>query len=161
VRTLTALASLGIGIASSLFATLAFLCLAQVVKTIIVPWFEDKIYRGVRLDGRWSVAVTSQENPGSAQNPSLSLQQKGDRISGFYSHDVSGTLQIYRVEGQIRNTYFTASLWPVSNKEVDTAAILLRVFTRDGLKMSGILTIVDTGEGKVTAHEILLTHIGS
>ncbi len=47
--------SLGIGISSSLFATALFISVSEFFRRIILPWYADKIYRGVRVDGEWEV----------------------------------------------------------------------------------------------------------
>ena len=70
-----------VGIISSLIATLVFFGLASVFRSIVIPWFLDKIYRGVRIDGRW---VNEQADEKKSINPPefrLTIQQRADALS--------------------------------------------------------------------------------
>jgi hypothetical protein len=147
-----------IGIGSSLVATAIFVIASEVVRRIVIPWAEDKIYRGVRIDGDWQVQ--------SAQGISLdkadmrmSLTQKGDRISGTYSHNYDdkgdGT---YKINGTLRNMYFMAYMEPSSNKVIDACAILMHVEHSDGkLLLKGSL-LHKTKPGKLEAWDGITFH---
>jgi hypothetical protein len=47
--------SLVIGIVSSLVATALFLGFAEFFRRSLLPWYIDKLYRGVRIDGTWTL----------------------------------------------------------------------------------------------------------
>ena len=76
-----------IGVASSLIATFIFYWLIELFKRIVLPWYEDKIYRGVRIDGKWtSTTIRDPENDISA---SMQLNQKGENVTGTYSQSIN------------------------------------------------------------------------
>ena len=73
--------SLGIGISSSLLATALFILVSEFFRRKILPWYADKIYRGVRIDVECGVVEALGVNL-KDQNKSmtLSLVQRGDVI---------------------------------------------------------------------------------
>jgi hypothetical protein len=152
---MTTFASVVIGVVSSLIATLLFLGLAELVKKVLLPWAEDMIYRGVRVDGRW---VDADKPDKSKIESVLELKQKADRITGIYSHEKAGeagSKSVYRVAGEIRNTYLNASLWPISDKMVDSGTLLVRVYHRDSLLwLEGTMTYISSDTGKIESTSV-------
>nr|WP_298167025.1 hypothetical protein [uncultured Pseudomonas sp.] len=112
-----------LGIASSLVATAIFICISEAFRKILIPWFSDKVYRGVRIDGEWS----SEEG-----DANFNLKQWGDKISGIYSHGEPGDVTTYNVVGTIKNMYFMAFTEPVSYKVIDAGSLLMHVEYRGG-----------------------------
>lgn len=151
-------ASVVIGVVSSLLATFLFIGLTHLTRRVIIPWAEDKIYRGLRIDGRW---IDLNIPPDSKVSMLLELTQKADRISGFYSHEDDGpeSKATYRVQGEIRNTYVNASLWPLSDKLLDSGTLLARVYHKDGsLQMGGALAYVSSEDGTVISSAVIFKH---
>lgn len=150
--------SVVIGVVSSLIATFLFLGLTQLTRRVLIPWVEDKIYRGIRIDGQWTDADLTAD---SKLKCIFELSQKADHVSGIYSHQDENpdSKATYRVVGEIRNTYLNASLWPLSDKLLDSATFLGRVFHKDGkLKMDGVLACVSSEDGKIVSHTISYVH---
>lgn len=121
--------SLGIGISSSLLATALFISASEFFRRKILPWYADKIYRGVRIDGDWEVIEALGVNlKDHDRSMTLSLKQKGDVIAGTYSHkDGDKEIDEYIVEGRIRDMYFLATAIPKSNRHVDGITLLLYI----------------------------------
>jgi len=143
-----------VGISSSLIATFIFLYLNWYVKSIFIPWYEDKIYRGVRVSGHWIVeewdGLKMDQNDAPVR-ATIEVKQKADKITGIYTHYVVGDDDpaSYNFEGEIRNSYLTATSWPVSNDQIDAGAYVLRVFSHDGLRMKGMVSFIDNVTGDV------------
>ena len=131
--------SLVIGISSSLFATALFISLSEFVRKCALPWYADKIYRGVRIDGDWEVKeILGNDLNSNNQSVLLSLKQKGDKISGFYIHKDKEDISEYVLEGKIRDMYFLATSVPKSNRHADAATLLLYIKNADSkLVMDG------------------------
>jgi hypothetical protein len=120
--------SLIMGIGSSLLATAIFILASECVRKIVLPWYTDKIYRGVRIDGEWEI----KERHGKewqSQNLSMNLKliQKGEVVTGIYTHKNDQEIDEYILEGIIRDMYFLATAVPKSNRHVDAITLLLHV----------------------------------
>jgi hypothetical protein len=142
--------SLVIGIASSLIATALFIGASEVCRRVLLPWFADKIYRGVRIDGTW-------EHKNSFEGEKilicLELSQKSDKITGTYFHQLNeGNPEHYLLSGVLRDSYLTAMIHPLSPHQLDAGCFLLHVHSADGMKMEGIVLSVSSKTGSVKSH---------
>ncbi|EMF8902525.1 TPA: hypothetical protein NJ546_004597 [Vibrio parahaemolyticus] len=142
--------SVAIGIISSLLATGLFIGLSEFVRRVVLPWYEDKIYRGVRVDGAWSLIKISDINF-EDEDMKMHLTQHGDRISGSYYHVDDGKKDEYVVSGRISGMYFLATAVPKTSRQIDAISFLLHIDTNQGhLQMSGgVLNQGKPGEVKV------------
>ena len=148
--------SLVIGILSSLFATALFISISELIRRVFIPWYSDKIYRGVRIDGIWDFVEANGVSMSSPESPALmSLTQKGEIITGSYSHkdDITNEIDEYILEGKVRDMYFLATAIPKSKRQIDALSLLLHVNNvKSQLIMSG--SILSTGDpGCVESHD--------
>ncbi|MGM8939735.1 hypothetical protein ACS8E2_13680 [Psychrobacter glaciei] len=140
------LVSLVVGISSSLFATALFILVSEFFRRKVLPWYGDKIYRGVRIDGDWEVCefkgVNLKDLKDSAGFIKLSLKQSGDVIEGIYSHKGGDEeTDQYVLQGRIRDMYFLATAVPKSNRHVDAITLLLYITnSKSQLIMTGGVT---------------------
>ena len=144
------LVSLIVGIASSLLATAIFVLAAEFWRKSIRPWFEDKIYKGVRLDGEWtSTKIAGMDSDSSIGTMKFEIKQTAEKISGTYYHlDAKGEKTSYQITGVITNMYLTATAIPASSRVIDALAFLLYVkYEKSKLKLNGgILCTSKPGE---------------
>ncbi|MBF6057748.1 hypothetical protein [Thiomicrorhabdus heinhorstiae] len=151
--------SLIIGISSSLVATALFILLSEFIRRVIIPWYADKIYRGVRIDGEWEATVlsgnedakeTMEENDMFMR---LSLSQKGETIKGGYTHkNINEEADEYHLEGRIRDMYFLATAIPKSNRKIDGISFLFHIDYK-GSKLRMIGGVLSQGKaGEVLSH---------
>jgi len=155
------LGPLVIGIASSLIATVAFVSIAELIRRVVLPWYADRVYRGVRLDGKWRASRfgTIEIDSSSTSRNEFDLKQKGDKVTGIsiLQGEDEPDPTIYRVQGQVRDGYFSATAWPVAPDMVDAMACLFRVFHEGNkLRFKGRLTYLSnrTAEIKSTDEDI-------
>lgn len=143
------LVSVLIGVVSSLVATFIFLFMKWCIVDKLIPWFLDKTYKGIRVDGFWSDREEGDEGDVTA---SLQLKQESNRISGTYSHafreDISSPA-IYKIEGEIRDSYIAMTCWPVSKDHLDAFTMLFKVYSKSGLRMKGIDCYISHDNGGV------------
>ena len=149
--------ALVIGIVSSLLATVLFVSAVELVKRVILPWYADYIYRGVRIDGSWLAGPYSTDDPSEIRSMALELNQKGDHISGLYSHTVAvgedKATVTYHLKGTLRDAYLAATLHPVARDFLDAGTILARVYYLDGaLRLKGAIACVAQASGSVHAY---------
>jgi hypothetical protein len=137
--------SLVVGIVSSLVATFIFLVLAEVARRILVPWFRQQVYRGVRVDGlwRWEIAATADTSKHDLQ---FQFVQAGDQLSGVHtlvSSDADGrvTVSTYSIVGFVADARVIGYVRPL-DKQSTTYTSFYLVFrdTVHGAELFGHLT---------------------
>jgi len=146
-----------IGIISSLIATATFIGLSELMRRFVLPWYADKIYRGIRIDGKWMACrFGDQKIPDSASRFELDLKQSGDRITGFST--VQGKNEpeptICKIYGQIRDGNFSATAQPIAPDMLDAMACLFRVIHKDSkLHLKGHLLYLGDDSTQVVTTE--------
>ena len=117
--------SIVIGISSSLIATAIFIIASETFRKIVLPWYADKIYRDIRIDGDWIFEGEDKTDI------CLSLKQWGNQISGTYCHEVlcnsKRKLEQYKLCGTVRNSYFMATIEPESQRAIDAIVLLVHI----------------------------------
>ncbi|EJA7341234.1 TPA: hypothetical protein JG809_003270 [Vibrio parahaemolyticus] len=128
-----------IGIVSSLVATALFICFSEFFRKVVLPWYEDKIYRGVRVDGVWKLVEIEDQNIESSDiKMRLELCQHGDKVTGLYYHTDGDRKYEYDVTGRISGMYLLATAAPRSNRQIDAVSFLFHLETKNScLRMSG------------------------
>jgi|TARA_R100001039_G_scaffold37683_2_gene36873 hypothetical protein len=143
-----------IGISSSLVATFIFLFSRWILLEVLIPWYLDKIYKGIRVDGQWTDVMEGEED--CPVRAALNLKQNANKITGIYSHiflkEVDSTTT-YKVEGEIRDSYVTLTCWPLAKDHLDAGTMLFKVFSRSGLRMKGSNAYISSEEGVVKSGE--------
>jgi hypothetical protein len=151
-----------LGIVSSLVATGLFIGISEMVRRILLPWYADRIYRGVRIDGDWNlISLNSASSPQDFEME-LHLKQSGDRVSGTYAHKPpKGRRDTYQLTAAIRDGYLLAYATPISNRHMDAISLLLYIHTKlDDLQLSGgVLFSGDPGKVK-TIEQISFRLVG-
>lgn len=142
-----------LGIVSSLVATVVFIFSSWLVKAKLLPWYADKIYRGVRIDGEWECNSIDGLKIDDIDEISSSLHivQSGDEIRGTYSHTTSNGTASYALSGNIKDAYVTVTTWPIARNQLDAGAMVLRIFSKNELRMKGKFAFpsAETGQVKV------------
>jgi hypothetical protein len=124
------LISVFIGVISSLVATVIFILLAEFCRKVVIPWYGDQIYKGVRIDGKWKCTVMGGVDVPKEMPATLELAQVGESIKGTYAHtDHEGVTDVYDVRGVLRNMYLLALCTPKSKRSVDGLAFMFSVDT--------------------------------
>jgi|GEM_PF-3319839 len=147
--------SLMIGIVSSLVATIVFIVISELIRRVVLPWYEDKVYRGVRIDGKWEA-----KNDGTKQKATFFLQQKGDQVIGTYSHimpqSAARKIEEYQVTGNVRDTYVNLTFHPTARDQIDTGTYVSRLShdsSDDKLTMIGMITGINTTTAEVVCEK--------
>jgi len=146
--------SLVLGISSSLLATGLFIMISEFARRVVLPWYADTIYRGVRIDGDWEI-IESDGNAWERDDMTMqfSLSQRGEKVTGVYTHKNKEEIDEYILDGRIRDMYFLATAVPKSNRHVDGISFLLHI---DNVKSKLIMTgaiLVQGDPGKVESFE--------
>lgn len=152
---MNATSSVLLGIVSSLIATGIFISISEIFRRIVVPWYSDKIYRGVRIDGKWILESINDKPAPETETMVFELTQKGDIITGTYCHtdpDNSDDTTFYSLSGVFQNSHFSAILRVRSPHVIDAITMLLYVrYEKSKLRLRG--GVLASGKpGEVVAH---------
>lgn len=132
--------SLIIGIVSSLVATLLFIGGTVFIRKGFLPWYADKVYRGVRIDGTWAMEASSYEGSVAV---ALALTQSGEDVSGSVFVNVDEARMTFDFSGRVQNMYLSGICHPQSKRHIDPMTFLLHIdFYGGDLKMQGGMCLV-------------------
>lgn len=126
------------GAIAGIITTITLALISIFFKKIIIPWYQDVIYKGVDLNGNW-ILQENYEN-GITYTCQLNLVQNAHKIYGHASmmvinssHDYN---QLFDIEGETWEGYITLNMRSKNNKTLSFAAGLLRIENR-GASLSG------------------------
>lgn len=108
----------------------------ELVRRVIVPWYEDKVYRDVRLGGHWETAfyIDREEVSETAE-----VRQKANKVTGLIQLRRATAIREYEFRGQIANLLLTAEYWLKGPSSRDRGAFALTV-KENGRKLEGYLS---------------------
>jgi|GEM_PF-2105708 len=150
------LLSVVVGIVSSLIATAIFIGVSEMSRRLVFPWIEDKVYRGVRLDGSWRLKMADGSDMPDSLSIEMEIEQWGDKIFGTCVIDDKDDKTVYRMKGVVKNMYFMAYMEPISSKMIDASALLFHIEHEKGsLLLCGSLLHKDK-PGKVGSWQNLI-----
>lgn len=126
------------GVVSGLITSIILVLAAQWWRNTFLPWFENTVRKGVRIEGMWR---TSMKIGDVGKTEVARLIQKGHIITGTitYPEDTKGRSHTYEVRGEFYDNVFSACVVEIGKARLDRGAILLTL--RPGTshpEMSGI-----------------------
>lgn len=116
-----------VGIISSLIATSIFIGLSEIFRRLVFPWIEDKIYRGVRVDGTWKLKTKDGTSIINGTSIEMEIKQWGDKVSGRCFTQDEDENTVYKMHGVLKNMYLMAYMEPASSRMIDASAVLFHV----------------------------------
>ncbi len=116
-------------ILGGLVTSFVVLAIARYWESVFLPWFENRVYQGVRIEGRWK---SQWQFRGETRTEYPILRQRAHKISGeiSYPKDSEGRSHRYELTGTLFETSFTALTHEVGTARVERGAIVL--FVRPG-----------------------------
>lgn len=129
----------------------------RIFDTIIVPWYQAKIYKGLDISGIW---IENHNYEGLlTQKSEIKIKQNAHKISGTITlakkKDDNEIIEIknFRFEGEFFNNFLNIACWNENKQQVGTHNYLMSV-ERDGKEMDGFKTYFDIGMRKIRAEEM-------
>ena len=136
---------IAIGIVAGLITTLCVVVLRNIWVKIIVPWYEERVYKDVRIEGKWSGKYEGKEYGEEIVN----IERAGHSIKGevtiLNGHDKG---KVYTFEGSFNNLILTAKYSAKNNTNLDQGTYCL-MLKENGSKLVGITSIYED-----TSHSI-------
>jgi len=131
--------SLTIGIISGLITTLFIVILKSIFDKILIPWYEQRIYKDIKISGNWDAKYEDNDYGKEI----ITITQ--------IAHHISGTIitttgedkgNIYHFEGIFKNLILTASYSSINQTSIDRGTITLKI-EDNGNKLVGFCSLYD------------------
>lgn len=173
------LSNLFVGIIGGLVTALLLFIWFFLLKSVINPWWENRLYKGVVLAGTWigrrvahhKIKEKSQENLNTIHeelNIQMELEQSGYNLKGIFTAesltvDKSGKEKyrnIYKIKGHVHDNYVTLEYHPLSQKRTGMGTFLMEV-KNGGKNLKGDITFLEEDDMEiVTLEGAILNRMG-
>lgn len=150
------LSDLFVGTTAGLVATFLTVVFSSLWKNVIEPWYEERVYQGIRIEGRWESTVTIDND---RQVTMWNISQVAHKISvHFVAIEGRNKNNHYKGRGEIHNLSVTVIYAKNQRYTLDKGCLLLKV-TQDGSAMKGYILHEDNLSGEVSTAEYSLLRI--
>ena len=140
------------GLISGVLATLLVFVFRTVWTALVIPWFEERIYKDVRIEGKWySLYPTTSDS----RQEVISLERHGHAITGIIICTVgSDTGEKYHVAGSFRNMLLPLTYESADSSKTDRGTITLKS-VHNGERLAGKLAFYNTIEDSIETTNIV------
>ena len=126
------------GIIGGLVATFLTLFIGRIWRSIIVPWYEERVYHDAHFEGRWEGTETfSDTNPPLVDRVTMELRRTGHRVAAITTClDGPDRGKIYESAGSFKNLILTLSWVPRDDRSLERGTITAKL-VENGQKFVG------------------------
>jgi hypothetical protein len=153
--------SIVVGVISGLLTSAIVYLFIGIFHKIIKPWYQDIIYKGIRIDGEWTLQRKF-ENSNILQDELMELKQHANAVTGtrtiikrFPNNDVS-ELKIFKIKGKIIDRFVSISSENINNRKIGISSGLFEV-CKGGDALIGSENWFDVGADKVLSDYVVIT----
>lgn len=146
------------GLISGLLATLLVFLFGAFWRGLIVPWFEERIYKDIRIEGTWYSLYPAAAD---GRQEVISIERHGHAITGTIictSGDDSG--EKYQIAGSFRNMLLPLTYESADSTKSDRGTITLQS-VHNGERLVGKLAFYNTKEDAIATADILWFRVKS
>lgn len=140
------------GLISGLVVTLFVVIFRAIWNSIIVPWFEERVYKDVQIEGKWfGLYPTSVD----LRRDVIVLKRHGHKISGTLTC-VKGNDEgdEYSLRGSFRNLVLPLIYESTEREKTDRGSITLRAIN-NGERLSGKIAFYNTSKDSISSGNII------
>lgn len=100
------------------------------VQRVVLPWYENLTYKGIRLEGSWQSTTSSHKKV--THHEFMDIKQRGHILTGYYfvKNELKKSKPIlsnYSLEGRIVNNHISLSCFIKSQKRMGIVQFLLEI----------------------------------
>ncbi len=140
------------GLVSGVLATLLVFIFNSVWKAQIIPWFEERVYKDVAIEGNW---FSIYPNAMDKRQEVISLERHGHAITGtILCAFGSDTGEQYQVAGSFRNMLLPLTYESTDSTKTDRGTITLKS-VRNGERFVGKIALYDTFEDSIETATVI------
>ena len=150
----TILSNLSIGVISGLVATFIIVVIGQIWLKIILPWYENLLYQGVRLDGRW---VSRARIRDSERETVWQIKQTGHRIKATAVATLGPNQgRSFAINGTFRNLILTVTFQRSdAGSVIDRGCVAVKL-VQNGHQLCGHITHYDYDSETLVSNDYVL-----
>jgi hypothetical protein len=134
------------GVVSGIVTSLILFLFLKYWAKVFIPWFEDRVYRGVRIDRRWKI-YTDNQTESSAE---VTLKQSAHRISGVIAWNDKDGITDYLITGEFKDLILTATYQQRNTNSLDRGTITLYCL-KNGAQLTGCYAWYDVKTSKIAS----------
>lgn len=164
-----AASSIILGVVSGVLTSAVLFASARILTRLIIPWYEERVYKGVRVEGSWILTERAAGfdpelpprrpvTPQMAQYVSLEFAQYGNQIRGdalfTVLSDSSASVERirrFRITGELSDRFLVATLRHAERGRIGFATLLLEVVL-DGQVMDGEIAFYSIATRDICAY---------
>lgn len=151
------------GIVAGILTSVVLLLFARIFKQILLPWYQDLVYKGVDLRGKWIAQRTG--SSGITYHFTLLLSQSAHSVKGKMTVakinasvaqpgvQTSDYVQGFEVAGATWEGFVTINMTSDDRRSLSFSTSLLQVRSR-GQKLVGHMVYRSSSVDQVESHEI-------
>ncbi|TBR38262.1 hypothetical protein CBF23_012775 [Marinomonas agarivorans] len=141
-----------VGLVSGLVVSFVVLVLSKFWKNVVEPIFEEKVYKGLHIEGKWySLYVEATD----FRQETIKLKRRGHTITG---HMVCKTGadegEEYSITGSFRNLLLPLTYETTDKKKSDRGTVTL-MSTHNGERLVGKVTLYETNLDTVVTAQVI------
>lgn len=122
-----------LGIVSGLVATFLTMFIRSYWNKVILPWYEERIYKDAHIEGKW-LGEFSHSADEHVSHYIFNIRRESHHISGEMISKDSGTL--YTLQGEFRNMILTLTYTSTILRAVDRGCFTF-LLTNNGRELAG------------------------
>jgi hypothetical protein len=89
--------ALGVGVVSGLFSTILVFLGAKYWNSVVIPWYEERVYKDIRIAGEWR---TRGKESGEEFSETAIIKQNAHRVWGEITYRTEDEFILIRVRGR-------------------------------------------------------------
>lgn len=150
--------SLVLGIVSGVLTTALLWTINVFWISKIVPWYEKRVYKGVKIQGTWALVDDSDDAEGQwTQNEILSLKQTAHRLIGSLAlipkdGDTSESI-VLDAHGEISDRFISLSFKSPIQDRLSYSVLLVEI-VEDGNKLRGSTAMYNVANGTIDSYAV-------
>jgi hypothetical protein len=150
-----------LGVISGIVTSIAIFLFSVVWKKQLVPWYEQRVYKGIRIQGTWFLVDDDKDKPKDGhwtQIETLDISQTAHHIVGTLTlspkEGVGGPVIALTVTGDITDRFVSMSFKSPSQNRLAYGVILGEVRS-DGNRIEGQAAYYEVHANAVVAAEVI------
>lgn len=126
------------GLVGGLVATFLTLVIRNAWLSIVVPWYEERVYHDAHFEGLWDGAETfSDTDPPLTDHFAMELRRQGHRVDGTTTClDGPDKGKVYLASGTFKNLILTMTWWPRDDTSLERGTLTVKL-VENGKKFVG------------------------
>lgn len=140
------------GLVSGVLATLLVFVFRSVWNGVVVPWFEERIYKDIRIEGAWYSFYPSSSDK---RQEVISIERQGHAVTGKITcSNGNDSGETYLVAGSFRNMLLPLTYESADSKKSDRGTITMQS-VHNGERFVGKLAFYFTTQDEISTIDVI------